>query len=138
VLLVFRNSYSLGGWHGRLFGFGVNHQSNGRADPISRSWNRIVANIGLDRDNWAVMVRPWWRIPDGHNADENPGIEDYIGRGDVTIVHHWNDHEFALMARHSLRTWRQLTRCGAIRLGLPDQPHAARPCAGVRWLWREA
>jgi phospholipase A1 len=104
VLLVFRNSYSLGGWHGRLFGFGVNHQSNGRADPISRSWNRIVANIGLDRDNWAVMVRPWWRIPDGHNADENPGIEDYIGRGDVTFVHRWNDHEFALMARHSLRT----------------------------------
>jgi phospholipase A1 len=104
VLLVFRNSYALGGWRGRMFGMGINHQSNGRADPISRSWNRVVANIGLDRDNWALMIRPWWRIPDGRNADENPGIEDYIGRGDITVVHRWNDHELALMARHSLRT----------------------------------
>ena len=103
VLLVFRNSWSLGGWHGRMTGIGVNHQSNGRADPISRSWNRVMANIGLDRDNWAVMVRPWWRIPDGRNEDENPGIEDYIGRGDITIVHRRREHELALMARHSLR-----------------------------------
>ncbi|GAB3355112.1 phospholipase A [Lysobacter tyrosinilyticus] len=104
VMLVFRNSYELGGWHGRLLGFGVNHQSNGRADPISRSWNRVVVNVGLDRDNWAVMIRPWWRIPDVDDEDENPAIEDYVGRGDVTLVHRWNDHEFALMARHSLRT----------------------------------
>lgn len=104
VLLVFRNGYSLGGWHGRMFGIGVNHQSNGRADPITRSWNRVIANIGLDRENWAVMVRPWWRIPDGRRADENPGIENYIGRGDITVVRRWNDHELALMARHSLRT----------------------------------
>ncbi|MFC5569449.1 phospholipase A [Lysobacter yangpyeongensis] len=104
VLLVFRNSYSLGGWRGRMFGIGVNHQSNGRADPVSRSWNRVIANIGLDREDWAVMIRPWWRIPDGRNADENPGIEDYVGRGDITVVRRWNDHELALMARHSLRT----------------------------------
>ena len=104
VMLVFRNNYSLGDWHGRMFGIGVNHQSNGRADPVSRSWNRVVANIGLDREDWAVMIRPWWRIPDGRNEDENPGIEDYIGRGDVTLVRRWNEHEFALMGRHSLRT----------------------------------
>ncbi|GAB3385393.1 phospholipase A [Lysobacter fragariae] len=104
VMLVFRNNYSLAGWHGRMLGLGINHQSNGRADPITRSWNRVVMNIGLDRDDWAVMIRPWWRIPDGRNEDENPGIEDYVGRGDVTVVHRWNDHEFALMARHSLRT----------------------------------
>ncbi|HEV8695247.1 MAG TPA: phospholipase A [Lysobacter sp.] len=104
VMLVFRNNYSLGGWHGRMLGFGVNHQSNGRADPISRSWNRVVFNIGLDREDWAVMLRPWWRIPDKDDEDENPGIQNYIGRGDFTVVHRWRDHEFALMARHSLRT----------------------------------
>ena len=93
VMLVFRNSYSLGGWHGRMLGFGVNHQSNGRADPISRSWNRGVMNVGLDREDWAVMIRPWWRIPDDDDDDENPGIEDYVGRGDITLVHRWNDHD---------------------------------------------
>ncbi len=104
VLLVFRNNYSLGGWHGRMFGLGINHQSNGRADPVSRSWNRVIAQVGLDREDWALTLRPWWRIPDGSRADENPGIQDYIGRGDITLVRRWNEHEFALMARHSLRT----------------------------------
>jgi phospholipase A1 len=103
VLLVFRNNYNLAGWHGRMVGIGVNHQSNGRADPFSRSWNRVVMNVGLDREDWALMLRPWWRIPDG-NDDDNPDIEDYVGRGDLTLVHRRGGHEFALMARHSLRT----------------------------------
>lgn len=104
VMLVFRNNYSLLGWRGRMLAMGINHQSNGRAEPISRSWNRVVLNIGLDRDDWALTVRPWWRIPDGANEDENPGIEDYVGRADATLVRRWNGHEFAMMARHSLRS----------------------------------
>ncbi|MFD0738354.1 phospholipase A [Lysobacter koreensis] len=102
VLLVFRNNYRLGGWNGRMLGVGINHQSNGRADPASRSWNRVIANIGLDREDWSLMLRPWYRISDG-NEDENPDIEDYVGRGDMTLVHRRGGHEFALLARHSLR-----------------------------------
>lgn len=102
VLLVFRNNYSLGDWRGRMLGIGINHQSNGREDPLSRSWNRVMMNVGLDRENWALMVRPWWRISDG-NEDENPGIENFIGRGDATLIHVRNGHEYSLMARHSLR-----------------------------------
>ena len=102
VLLVFRNNYRIGGWNGRMAAIGLNHQSNGRADPFSRSWNRVVANIGLDRENWALTLRPWWRVSDG-NDDDNPDIEDYIGRGDLTLVHRRGGHEFSLMARHSLR-----------------------------------
>jgi phospholipase A1 len=102
VLLVFRNNYHLGGWKGRMAAVGINHQSNGRADPLSRSWNRLMFNVGLDRDNWAVMLRPWVRISDG-NDDDNPDIDDYMGRGDVTIVHTIGGHELSLMARHSLR-----------------------------------
>jgi phospholipase A1 len=102
VLLVFRNNYSIGGWKGRMAAVGINHQSNGRADPFSRSWNRVMFNIGLDRDNWAVTFRPWIRISDG-NDDDNPDIEDYMGRGDMTLVHTMGQHQFSLMARHSLR-----------------------------------
>ncbi|GAA3919805.1 phospholipase A [Luteimonas lutimaris] len=102
VLLVFRNNYQLGGWKGRMAAVGINHQSNGRADPLSRSWNRVMFNVGLDRENWAVMLRPWIRISDG-NDDDNPDIEDYMGRGDMTIVHTIGKHELSLMARHSLR-----------------------------------
>lgn len=103
VMLVFRNNYQIAGWHGRMLGIGVNHQSNGREDPFSRSWNRVILNVGLDRDNWAVMLRPWWHISDGSDSD-NPDIEDYIGRGDMTIVHTRGRHQFSLMLRHTLRT----------------------------------
>ncbi|QQP97637.1 phospholipase A [Lysobacter enzymogenes] len=102
VLLVFRNNYRIGDWKGRMFAVGLNHQSNGRADPLSRSWNRVMFNIGLDKENWALMLRPWYRISDG-NDDDNPDIEDYMGRGDLTLVHRRGGHEFSLMARHSLR-----------------------------------
>ena len=103
VMLVFRNRYSLGGWNGRMLGIGINHQSNGRADPLSRSWNRVILQVGLDREDWALVLRPWYRISDG-DEDENPGIEDYVGRGDVTLVHRRGGHEFALIGRHSLRS----------------------------------
>ncbi len=102
VLMVFRNGYSIGGWNGRMAAVGINHQSNGRGDPLSRSWNRVMFNVGLDRENWAVMFRPWVRISDGSD-DDNPDIEDFMGRGDVTLTHVRGGHVYTLMARHSLR-----------------------------------
>ncbi|MET0231696.1 MAG: phospholipase A [Rhodanobacteraceae bacterium] len=101
--LMFRTDYNLLGWDGRLFGIGVDHQSNGRSNPFSRSWNRVMLDIGFDRDDWALMFRPWWRIPESRDVDDNPDIEDYVGRGDVQLTHLWNGHEFTLLARHSLR-----------------------------------
>ncbi len=104
VMLTFRNGYSLFGWNGRMTGISLNHQSNGRSDPLSRSWNRVVMNVGLDRDNWAIMLRPWYRIPEGRRDDNNPDIEDYMGRGDATLVYNRNGHELAITGRHSLRS----------------------------------
>ena len=103
VMLTFRNNYHLGGWNGRLLGIGVNHQSNGRADPLSRSWNRVIGMIGLDRENWALTVRPWWRVDESASEDNNRDIEDYVGRGDATLVYVHGGHQFSLMGRHSLR-----------------------------------
>lgn len=104
VMLVFRNNYSIGGWKGRMTGIQLTHQSNGRSDPLSRSWNRVIFNFGFDRDNWALTVRPWYRIPEDENDDNNADIEDYVGRADATLVYNRNGHEVALMARHSLRS----------------------------------
>ncbi|MGV8960325.1 MAG: phospholipase A [Stenotrophomonas sp.] len=104
VMLVFRNGYSLFGWNGRMSAIQLNHQSNGRSDPLSRSWNRVIFNVGLDRENWALTLRPWYRIPESSRDDNNPDIQDYMGRGDATLVYNRDGHEFALMARHSLRS----------------------------------
>ena len=103
VMLAFRTGFSVLGWKARLAAVGVNHQSNGRGDPLSRSWNRVVFNFGLDREGWALNLRPWVRLPE--SSDDNPDIEDYMGRGDATLVRVLPDgHQLSLMLRHSLRS----------------------------------
>ena len=103
AILMFNTNYQVFGWDGRLLGIGVDHQSNGQSDPLSRSWNRVMADIGFERDGWTVMFRPWWRIPESRTSDNNPDISNYMGRGDMQIIHEWNGQEFGLMLRSSLR-----------------------------------
>ncbi len=104
AILAFETHYHLLGWDGRLLGIGLNHQSNGRSNPLSRSWNRVIADIGLERGPWTVMIRPWWRIPENRALDDNPDISDYMGRAEVQVVREWGAHEFTFMVRHSLRS----------------------------------
>ena len=127
ILLVFRNGYSIAGWNGRMAAIGINHQSNGRGDPMSRSWNRIMFNVGLDRDDWALMLRPWVRVSDGGD-DDNPGIDDYIGRGDATLTYLRGRNEFSLMARHSLRGGDRSH--GAVQLDWGFPIHESLPMRG--------
>ncbi|MBQ4856120.1 phospholipase A [Rhodanobacter sp. B2A1Ga4] len=103
AMLVFDTHYQLLGWDGRMLGIGFNHQSNGRSNPLSRSWNRVIANIGFERDGWTVMLRPWWRVPEARRDDNNPDISNYMGRGEMQIVHEWRGQEFGMLLRHSLR-----------------------------------
>ncbi|PWK91941.1 phospholipase A [Fulvimonas soli] len=103
AMLVFETHYRVLGWDGRLLGIGIDHESNGRADPLSRSWNRVIADIGFERDGWTVMFRPWWRVPEDRKDDDNPDISDYMGRGDVQIVREAGSQEFGMMLRHSFR-----------------------------------
>lgn len=102
VMMVFRTNYGIGGdWRGRLLGLSLNHQSNGRGDPLSRSWNRVILMAGFDSGNWSLMVRPWWHVGD---VEDNPDIDNYMGRGDATLVYAKDGQQFSLMGRHSLRT----------------------------------
>lgn len=104
AMLIFNTDYNLLGWQGRLAGIGVNHESNGRSGPLSRSWNRIIARVGFERPGWTVMLRPWWRISESRTNDDNPDISDYMGRADLRVVHEWNDQELSVLLRHSLRS----------------------------------
>ena len=51
----------------------------------------------------SIMLRPWWRVPETFKDDNNPDILDYVGRGEMQVVHSWNSQEFALTLRHTLR-----------------------------------
>ncbi|OTG65114.1 phospholipase A [Acinetobacter silvestris] len=101
--LIFRTNYEILGLNGRLLGVTFNHQSNGRSDPLSRSWNRVMLNLGFEEGNFAMMIRPWYRMDESAKDDNNPDIKDYVGRGDLTAFYRWNEHDFSLMLRHSLK-----------------------------------
>lgn len=101
--LVFRTNYELLGINWRMLGLTFNHQSNGRSDPLSRSWNRVILNLGFEKDNFALMLRPWYRIEENEKDDNNPDIKDYMGRGDLTEFYRYKEHDFSLMLRHSLK-----------------------------------
>ena len=103
AMLVFRTNYELFGFKGTMASIGLNHQSNGRALPLSRSWNRVVAEAGFEHGDWLVTVRPWWRLPESEGSDDNPGIENYVGRGELMVARKWQNHVLSIQARHSLR-----------------------------------
>ncbi len=103
VMAVFRTNYSIFGWQGRIAALSLNHQSNGYDQPLSRSWNRIIAEFGFERKDWTLTLRPWWRIPESAESDDNPDIKDYNGRMEMLLVRQSAGHEWSLIARHSLR-----------------------------------
>jgi phospholipase A1/A2 len=103
MFAVWGTNWELFGWNARMLSIGINHQSNGRAEPLSRSWNRVIAQAGFDRGDWMVLVRPWWRVQEDAANDDNPGIENYIGRGELVIVRKLGGHQIAAQLRHSLR-----------------------------------
>ena len=100
----FRPGVQLGEFDFNLLNFGFTHQSNGRADPISRSWDRLFVEGGFERDNLALIVRAWTRIKPGDYEDDNPDILDYMGYGQVTALYRRGENTFTLMARGNLET----------------------------------
>jgi len=105
LLLNVRTDYRFLGFRGRYVNAGLNHQSNGRGEPLSRSWNRAVANAGFEKDNVIVVLSGWYRIPEDEREDDNPGIERFLGYGQISVDSLWRGHRFALFLRNNMR-WR--------------------------------
>jgi phospholipase A1/A2 len=78
---------------------GFNHQSNGRGEALSRSWNRVMGRLYLDYDSIAVGLRAWYRIPESEDSDDNPGMHRYYGYGDVLVAYAPNKNTFTAMLR---------------------------------------
>ncbi len=83
------------GWTHRATAIGLNHQSNGRSVPFSRSWNRFTAEVFLDRGlhTWAAL-KLWHRFsedaktdPQDSRGDDNPDITRYLGNFELKLGH---------------------------------------------------
>jgi phospholipase A1 len=94
LLLNFRTNYKLLGLKGRIINLGFNHQSNGRSEPLSRSWNRIVGNMGFERGDFTLLSKD----------DDNPDINDYMGPGEIWSYYLWKNNRFGVMLRNNFKT----------------------------------
>lgn len=100
VYLSFLTSYDLLGLKLRAVNAGVVHQSNGRAEPLSRSWNRVFAEFQFVRGDFALSFKPWVRISEDPAEDNNPDIENYLGRYELRAFYHWRGQVFGAMLRN--------------------------------------
>jgi len=103
VMMTFATDYEVLGWKVPMLGVAVNHQSNGRADPLSRSWNRIIGMAAMEKNGWVIGLRPWFRIPEEEKDDNNADIEDFVGRAEIIINKRLKNHNFAVTIRNSLK-----------------------------------
>lgn len=89
------------GW--KMLNIGLSHQSNGRGNPLSRSWNRLYLQSGWELGDYYLLARGWWRLPESAANDDNPDIQRYLGRAELEA--HWSpdsDDEVTLLARSNL------------------------------------
>lgn len=84
-------------------GLALNHQSNGRSLPFSRSWNRIILEAGIQGDNYTIQLRPWFRLAEDSSDDDNPEISNFVGRGEALFTYCYKRFKFQTNLRHSLR-----------------------------------
>jgi len=103
ILLNYRTDTDLWGLRSRFIQVGLNHQSNGRGKPLSRGWNRFMANFGFERDDFNLILKTWARIPEKESEDDNPDITSYLGYGEIWAGTVWRDYHLALMFRNNLR-----------------------------------
>lgn len=95
----------LGGWRLRYGGVTLVHQSNGQSEPLSRSWNRSILSVGMEKGSEFVFKGELWnRLSESADTDDNPDISDYVGRAEVSGA--WNvnrKNTLGVTVRHSLR-----------------------------------
>lgn len=83
---------------------GLEHQSNGQAQALSRSWNRVYAEVAFESERLFASFRPWYRLPedpkvtpDSALGDDNPDIEDYLGHSQLQLG--WRGTRGDMLAR---------------------------------------
>ena len=84
----------------------VIHQSNGSDIPTSRSWNRYEGMVVFKLNDTYFGGNAWYRWDEdakksstSTQGDDNPDLEDYIGKQKIFVKHMFND-DYSLELSH--------------------------------------
>jgi phospholipase A1 len=100
IIMNFPVKFRFFGFKTRMVGIAINHLSNGKSEPFSRSLNRIILHAGLERKNWTVYVRSWYGMSD--IGEDNPDISDYMGRADLNVIYQKNGNVFSFLGGYNM------------------------------------
>lgn len=112
LMLVMPVDYRTLGMDSGFINIGLVHQSNGQVSTLSRSWNRVYIQTGMEKGRFSLTARAWHRFRENHETDDNPNITDYMGHGDIVAAYRTEGHELSAMLRGNFST-----RRGAVQLG---------------------
>ncbi len=104
VWVQFHPNWEFLGFTNAWNSFGVVHQSNGQGGVLSRSWNRVYGWFTFERGNLAMSVKPWYRLQEDVDNDDNPDITDYLGHFELSASYKLGDHVFSVMSRNNLES----------------------------------
>jgi len=95
------------------FAFGLEHQSNGQVQGLSRSWNRLYVSWLYERENFFGIVRPWYRLPEklkseplDPKGDDNPDIQNFFGYAEFSAGYRATNFEWLTTAHGNIKTGR--------------------------------
>ncbi len=95
-------SFRVLGWNARQATLAFNHQSNGQVDPLSRSWNRITGQLVFERGRFVASAKTWYRLDESDAEDDNPDIEEFMGRVELGAIYRGDRHSFAIGLKNNL------------------------------------
>ena len=102
LIFTYPLNLSAGDFKMKMIGLSVNHQSNGKEAAHSRSWNRFIL-LGIFQWNEVIInTRLWKRFTEKSREDDNPDIENYIGRCELSLIYPFRKNAFSLKFRNNL------------------------------------
>ena len=123
------------GFNYRLTGAGVVHQSNGQSLPLSRSWNRAYLFGAAEKQigpssHLTLQAKVWRRFRESAVDDDNPGIENFVGRGEFSADWQINPrNSLGVTVKHSLRSEAR----GSTRVDWFVVPKSSPTYSGLRY-----
>ncbi|MDO4880231.1 MAG: phospholipase A [Capnocytophaga sp.] len=102
LIFTYPMNLSAGNFKLRMLGLSVNHQSNGKESAHSRSWNRFILMGVASWGDVMINARVWKRFSEKEMEDDNPDIENYIGRMELGTAYSFRRNVFMLRFRNNL------------------------------------
>jgi phospholipase A1 len=102
LIFSFRTRFRVLGLDGRFVQVSLSHQSNCLNKPLSRNWNRLVVNAGLERGPFSLLVSGWVRVLFKPGENETPGLSRQLGYGEVRAFYFLKRHRLGIKVRDNL------------------------------------